>query len=153
LAQSHPSYASSLVPLNQLLAQNVTAAQQLQALEKQLSQLRQQTAQLLLNHTSLQTQWRRKQAEMDDALSPWQPRAMYQRLVASINEQESLLRAMMESFLEGGGESDYHGGIDGKATEKEVTEWIRRIREGATTLEKRREMRARWDEGRVGGWR
>lgn len=153
LAQSHPSYASSLAPLDQLLTQNVAAAQQLQVLENQLSTLRQQTAQLLLNHTSLQTQWRRKQAEMDDALSPWQPRAMYQRLLASISEQESLLRAMMESFLEGGGDDAYSGTSDGKASEKEVTEWIRRIREGATTLEKRREMRARWDEGRVGGWR
>lgn len=90
---------------------------------------------------------------MDDALSPWQPRAMYQRLLASISEQESLLRAMMDSFLDGGSQDGYYGGGDGKATEKEVTEWIRRIREGATTLEKRREMRARWDEGRVGGWR
>lgn len=153
LAQSHPSYASSLTPLNQLLSQNVTAAQQLQSLESQLNHLRQQTAQLLLNHTSLQTQWRRKQGDMDDALSPWQPRAMYQRLVASINEQESLLRAMMESFLDGGGDDAYNGASDGKASEKEVTDWIRRLREGATTLEKRREMRARWDEGRVGGWR
>ena len=79
---------------------------------------------------------------------------MYQRLVSSISEQEALLRAMQESFLEGSGEEDpcYSGG-NGKASEKEVTEWVRRIREGTTTLEKRREMRARWDEGRVGGWR
>ncbi|ETN45947.1 uncharacterized protein HMPREF1541_00129 [Cyphellophora europaea CBS 101466] len=153
LATSHPSYASSLAPLSQLLTQNLAAAQQLQSLESQLSHLRQQTAQLLLNHTSLQTQWRRKQGEMDDALSPWQPRAMYQRLVASITEQEALLRAMMESFLDGGGEDRFYDNGDGKASDKEVTEWIRRIREGATTLEKRREMRARWDEGRVGGWR
>ena len=91
---------------------------------------------------------------MDDALSPWGPRAMYQRLVSSISEQEALLRAMQESFLERSGEEDpYYGGGNGKASEKEVTEWVRRIREGTTTLEKRREMRARWDEGRVGGWR
>lgn len=90
---------------------------------------------------------------MDEALSPWQPRAMYQRLVASIAEQEALLRAIQESFLEGGGDDGGVGGMDGKASEREVTEWIRRIREGTTTLEKRREMRARWDEGRVGGWR
>ena len=62
---------------------------------------------------------------------------------------------MQESFLEGWwtGDDAYYGGGNGKATEKEVTEWVRRIREGATILEKRREMRARWDEGRVGGWR
>ncbi len=92
---------------------------------------------------------------MDDALAPWGPRQMYQRLLSSINEQEALLGAMHESFLEGGHEGDaYYGAANGgKASEKEVTDWVRRIREGATTLEKRREMRARWDEGRVGGWR
>jgi hypothetical protein len=80
---------------------------------------------------------------------------MYQRLVSGINEQEALLEAMQESFLEGGpGDDAYYGSASGgKANEKEVTEWVRRIKEGATTLEKRREMRARWDEGRVGGWR
>jgi hypothetical protein len=75
---------------------------------------------------------------------------MYQRLVSSISEQEALLRAMQESFLEGSSSDDTG---HGKASEKEVTDWVRRIRESATTLEKRREMRARWDEGRVGGWR
>lgn len=89
---------------------------------------------------------------MDDALAPWGPRAMYQRLVSSIGEQEAILRAVHESFLEGGGQHDDNSN-NGKASEKEVTEWIKRIREGTTTLEKRREMRARWDEGRVGGWR
>jgi hypothetical protein len=88
---------------------------------------------------------------MDDALSPWGPRSMYQRLVSSIGEQEALLKAMHDSFMDGSGQEDpYYGG---KASEKEVTEWVRRIREGTTVLEKRREMRARWDDGRVGGWR
>jgi hypothetical protein len=83
---------------------------------------------------------------------------MYQRLVSAISEQENLVKAMQESFLEGEGGDDGYGG-DGrgggvrKASEKEVSEWVRRIREGTTTLERRREMRARWDEGRVGGWR
>ena len=91
---------------------------------------------------------------MDDALSPWGPRAMYQRLVSSISEQEALLRAVTESFIDGSGADDgYQGGGDGRPSEKEVADWIRRVREGAATLEKRREMRSRWDEGRVGGWR
>ena len=154
LAATHPSYPSSLVPLQNAIQANIQLAQQISQMEAQLRKLRDETAQLLLNHTSLQTQWRRKQSEMDDALSPWGPRQMYQRLLSSITEQESVLKAMQESFLESSNSDDgYYGGADGKASEKEVTEWVRRIREGATTLEKRREMRARWDEGRVGGWR
>ncbi|EXJ85270.1 hypothetical protein A1O3_05945 [Capronia epimyces CBS 606.96] len=154
LATTHPSYASSLVPLQTAIQANLQLAQQVAQLENQLRQLRDETAQLLLNHTSLQSQWRRKQSEMDDALSPWGPRQMYQRLVSSINEQEALLRAMQESFLEGSSDGGaYYSGGDGKASDKEVTEWVRRIKEGATTLAKRKEMRARWDEGRVGGWR
>jgi hypothetical protein len=83
---------------------------------------------------------------------------MYQRLVSAISEQENLVKAMQESFLEGEGGDDGYSGDGGgsgaqKASEKEVGEWVRRIREGTTTLERRREMRARWDEGRVGGWR
>jgi hypothetical protein len=79
---------------------------------------------------------------------------MYQRLISSISEQEALLRAMTDSFLEGtNAEDEYYGGSNGKAGEKEVTDWVKRIRDGTAVLEKRREMRARWDEGRVGGWR
>ena len=97
----------------------------------------------MMQHTSLQTQWRRKQGEMDAALEPWAPRAMYQRLGGSIVEQEALVRAVGESFFEGGG----------LAEEREVNEWVRRVREEGVKLERRREMRFRWDEGRVGGWR
>lgn len=82
---------------------------------------------------------------MDAALDPWGPRAIYQRLTAGIAEQEQLVRAVTESFMDAGAE--------GERSEREVAEWIKRVREGAGVLEKRREMKARWDEGRVGGWR
>lgn len=154
LAQLHPAYSSSLQPLQNQLSLNTSLAAQVSSLEAQIQGLREQTGQLILQHTSLQTQWRRKQTEMDEALAPWGPRAMYQRLLAGINEQEQMLTAVQESFLEGtGGGQDYDNGAGGKASEKEVTDWVKRIREGASVLEKRREMRARWDEGRVGGWR
>lgn len=154
LAHSHPSYAASTAQLNSAIEANTDLARQLSALETQVQQSRAQSAQLLLQHTTLSTQWRRKQSEMDDALSPWGPRAMYQRLVSSISEQEAVIRAMQDSFLEGG-EAAFHGSgpESGKASDKEVGDWIRSIREGTTTLEKRKETRARWDEGRVGGWR
>lgn len=153
-AKQHPAYSTALEPMHTALSANLALAQHVSQLEAQVKQLRDQTNQLLLNHTSLQTQWRRKQSEMDNALSPWGPRAMYSRLVSSINEQEAVLRAVHESFVEGGSDGhETYGGSNGKASEKEVTEWVRRIREGTTILEKRREMRQRWDENRVGGWR
>lgn len=83
---------------------------------------------------------------MDQALDPWAPRAIYQRLTQGIAEQEQLVRAVTESFMDAGA-----GG--GERSEREVAEWIKRVREAAVVLEKRREMKARWDEGRVGGWR
>ena len=154
LAHSHPSYGASNAQLNSVIQANLDLAHQLSTLESQVQQSRSQSAQLLLQHTTLSTQWRRKQSEMDAALSPWGPRAMYQRLVSSIGEQEALIHAMQESFLEGSEDEFYAGGEgSGRASDKEVGEWIRRIREGTSMLEKRRETRARWDEGRVGGWR
>jgi len=42
---------------------------------------------------------------------------------------------------------------EGRAEEREVGEWIRRARAERAVLMGRRERRARWDEGRVGGWR
>lgn len=146
-ASTHPSYQESLKSLESALSTNTEQVKQVQATENHISRLRGDVQALLLQHTTLWTQWRRKQTEMDAALEPWSPQSMYQRLVASIGEQEALLRAVEESFLDGYGEMG-HG-----ATDREVSEWIRRVREGTSLLEKRREARARWDEGRVGGWR
>ncbi len=82
---------------------------------------------------------------MDAALAPWSPKALYQRLGAGIAEQEAVCLAVEESFLEG----EHHG----KATEKEVADWVRRVRAESAKLADRKEAKARWDEGRVGGWR
>lgn len=123
MAQQHPAYDASLKPLEAQIKSNLALAQQVSALEAQVKSLRDQTGQLMLQHSSLQTQWRRKQSEMDEALAPWGPRAMYQRLVAGIGEQEAILAAVYESFLDGGGNGhEYYGGEGGKASEKEVTD-------------------------------
>lgn len=90
---------------------------------------------------------------MDAALAPWSPKALYQRLAAAIAEQEAVCQAVMESFLEGDHDYDHTGTGTGKASDREVTDWVRRIRMESARLEARREARARWDEGRVGGWR
>ena len=86
---------------------------------------------------------------MDEALAPWSPKALYQRLSASIVEQEAICQAVEESFLD----DDHEHQFGGRATEKEVTDWVRRIRAETGRLTARREAKARWDEGRVGGWR
>ena len=80
---------------------------------------------------------------LDDALQPWSPKALHQRLVAGIGEQEAWLQALEASFLEG----------EGRAGEREVGEFVKRWREGRRVLELRAERRERWEEGRVGGWR
>jgi len=90
---------------------------------------------------------------MDIALQPWSPKAMYGRLVSGIAEQDAIVRAVEESFLEDGGGGEYGHNAVGMASEREVGEWVKRIREGTAVLERRKESRARWDEGRVGGWR
>jgi hypothetical protein len=69
--------------------------------------------------------------------------ALYQRLQASAQEQEALNRGMEESWLE----------EEGVAGEREVGEFVRRVKEGRKIGFLRRERKGRWDEGRVGGWR
>lgn len=69
--------------------------------------------------------------------------ALYQRLSASVQEQEALVRGIEESWLEEGG----------VATDREVGEFLRRVKEGKKAAFLRRERKGRWDEGRVGGWR
>lgn len=65
-----------------------------------------------------------------------------------------ICRALEESFLEGGGGGGWDGDRNGEvATEREVSEWVRRYREGKKAYYLRKERKDRWDEGRVGGWR
>ncbi|KAN0070206.1 hypothetical protein V8E54_011787 [Elaphomyces granulatus] len=146
LSTLHPSYAASQQQVFSLLESNKALTMHLLELQSCLESLRASTESLLLTHQSLEVSWRKKQAEMDTALAPWSPKALYQRLVAAVAEQEAVCQAVEESFLEGDREH-------GRASDREVTDWVRRVRAEAAKLESRREARARWDEGRVGGWR
>lgn len=69
--------------------------------------------------------------------------ALYQRLSASVVEQENLVRGVEESWLD---EEGMVGGV-------EVESFVRRVKEGRKVGFLRRERKGRWDEGRVGGWR
>jgi hypothetical protein len=143
---AHPSLAASTAPLQALLAQNISLAESLKQLEEHVQHQRDGTQSRLLALRALERQWRDKQTEQDEALREFSPPAMYQRLSAAVGEQESLCRGLEESFLEG-------EGVDAVASEREVTEFVRRIREGRKVAYLRAERKERWDEGRVGGWR
>ncbi|KAK8216124.1 hypothetical protein IWZ00DRAFT_523300 [Phyllosticta capitalensis] len=142
---AHPSVAASIAPIQDSLSQNIALAESLKNLESVLQHERQDVQSRLLSLRALERQWRAKQAEQDEALKDFSPPALYQRLSAAIGEQEALCRGLEESFLEGEG--------GGQASEREVAEFVRRIREGRTVAYLRREKKERWDEGRVGGWR
>lgn len=146
---THPSLPASTVPLRELLAQNIALAEQLKVLEAHVRHQRESTQSRLLSLRALERQWRAKQAEQDAALRDFSPPALYQRLSAAVGEQEALCRGLEESFLEGEG----GGGEDSVASEREVQEFVRRLREGHKIAYLRAERKERWDEGRVGGWR
>ncbi|KAF9767923.1 hypothetical protein IL306_014863, partial [Fusarium sp. DS 682] len=142
----HPSLLASHQALSAALIENIELASQLTDMEARLSHQRATTqAQLLSTHT-LERQWRQKQSDMDHALAPFSPSALYQQLGQGVQEQASVCEAMEESFLDGEGE-----GVS--ATEREVTDWVRRYREAKVQYYLRQERKERWDEGRVGGWR
>jgi hypothetical protein len=145
---AHPSLAASTVPLQALLAQNVSLAESLKQLEAHVQHQRDSTQSRLLSLRALERQWRAKQTEQDEALREFSPPALYQRLSAAVGEQESLCRGLEESFLEGEG-----GRGEAVASEREVTEFVRRLRDGRKVAYLRAERKERWDEGRVGGWR
>ena len=146
---AHPSVPASTAPLQALLAQNVALAENLKQLEAHLQRQRDSTQSRLLSLKASERQWRAKQAEQDDVLREFSAPALYQRLSAAVGEQEALCRGLEESFLEGDGA----GGTEATASEREVTEFVRRFREGRRIAYLRAERKERWDEGRVGGWR
>ena len=71
------------------------------------------------------------------------PQALYQRLSASVHEQEQLVRGIEESWLDEGG----------VASDRETTDFVRRVKEQKKLAFLKAERKRRWDEGRVGGWR
>jgi len=79
-------------------------------------------------------------------LRDFSPPALYTKLNAGVGEQDALCRGLEESFLEG-------EAAGGQASEREVAEFVRRLRDARKVSYIRRERKERWDEGRIGGWR
>jgi hypothetical protein len=145
----HPSISASQSALTAALTSNIELARHLLTQETRVAQARAQTQAQLVGAHALEHQWRLKQADMDDKLSPFAPASLYQRLGVGVGEQEAVCAALEESFLEEGGGGDGAG----LASEREVLEWVRRYREAKKLYYLRQERKERWDEGRVGGWR
>ncbi|KAF2156075.1 hypothetical protein K461DRAFT_318695 [Myriangium duriaei CBS 260.36] len=142
-ATSHPSIAQSQAPLKQILESNVVLSDSLLQLEAQLTTLRSSTQSRLLGLRALEQQHRTKLSETENELKEFSPMALYQRLNASAQEQDSLVRGIEDSFLD----------ENGMASDREVQDFVRRLREAKKTAFLRNERKMRWDEGRVGGWR
>ncbi|KAI9726393.1 MAG: hypothetical protein M1834_009056 [Cirrosporium novae-zelandiae] len=140
---THPTATASQQSAEAALEANIEFANTLANLHNHLVHMRSQTETQLLNVHALERAWRTKQAEVDAALAPFSAKSLYQRLVASVGEQESVCHALEESFFEG----------EGKAGEREVEAWTKRFREERKLVHLRKERKDRWDEGRVGGWR
>ncbi|KAF2746422.1 hypothetical protein M011DRAFT_445195 [Sporormia fimetaria CBS 119925] len=145
---THPSIPASTAPLQALLAQNIALAEQLKGIESHLRHQREAMQSRLLSLRALERQWRAKEAEQDAALRDFSPPALYQRLSAAVGEQEALCRGLEESFLDGSA-----GESDAVANDREVAEFVRRLREARKIAYLRAERKERWDDGRVGGWR
>ncbi|KAI9814365.1 MAG: hypothetical protein M1827_003220 [Pycnora praestabilis] len=140
---AHPSLETAIAPLHTSLSANLNLAHSILALEQTVIAQRASTQSHLLTLHALEHQWRTTQTRMDSALAPFSPKALYTRLGQSIAEQEAVCEALEESFMEG----------EGKWGEREVGDFVKRYREGRKVVFLRRERKARWDEGRVGGWR
>ncbi|KAI0100674.1 hypothetical protein GGR51DRAFT_349692 [Nemania sp. FL0031] len=154
----HPSLAQTQDALLAALAENIALAQHLKELETRLAHQRASTQAQLLSAHALDRQWRSKQADMDTALAPFAPAALYTRLTQALQEQEMLCAAMEESFLEGegtqgSGSNGDDGAAGGLATERETLDWVRRYRDARRLYYLRQERKERWNERRVGGWR
>ena len=143
LNTTHAAVPASQQALRPIIESNLQLANSLQELESRLAQQREQTQSRLLSLRALEQQHRSKLSETEDALSSFSPMALYQRLSASVQEQDQLVRGVEDSWLEEGG----------MASDREVTEFVRRVRDAKKTAFLRRERKERWDEGRVGGWR
>ncbi|KAF2172311.1 hypothetical protein M409DRAFT_17547 [Zasmidium cellare ATCC 36951] len=140
---THPAIPASEAYLTPLINSNLALAISALELETRLSSLRERTQSRLLALRALEQQHRTKISETEDALRDFSPMALYQRLNASVQEQELLVRGVEESWLE----------EDGVASDREVGDFVRRVKEARKVAFLRRERKSRWDEGRVGGWR
>ncbi|KAI5196602.1 hypothetical protein E4T39_07720 [Aureobasidium subglaciale] len=140
---THPAIPASQEPLRQILDSNVQVASSLQQVESRLSHQRATTQSRLIALRALEQQHKSKIVETENTLRDFSPMALYQRLNVSAQEQDALVKGIEDSFLDEAG----------LAPDREVQDFVRRLREAKRVAFLRNERKERWDEGRVGGWR
>lgn len=131
---THPAIPASQAPLQPLIESNLALADSLLQTEARLNRQREQSQSRLLSLRALEQQHRTKLSETEDALQTFSPMALYQRLSASVQEQEQLVRGLEESWLDEGG----------MASDREIGEFARRVKENKKTAflraERKKEM-------------
>lgn len=140
---SHPAIAASQSELEPIIQSNIALASAVEALGQRVASQRTATQARLLALRALEQQHRSKISETEDASRNFSPGALYQRLNASSTEQQQLLRGIEQSWTD----------EPGQASEREVNEWVRRVKDASRAAFLKKEKKARWDEGRVGGWK
>ncbi|CAD0107188.1 unnamed protein product [Aureobasidium uvarum] len=140
---THPSIPASQDALRRILDSNLQMASSLQQVESRLAHQRQATQSRLIALRALEQQHKSKIVETEDTLKGFSPMALYQRLSASAQEQDALVKGIEDSFLDDGA----------LAPDREVQEFVRRLRDAKRVAFLRNQRKERWDEGRVGGWR
>ncbi|RPA80701.1 hypothetical protein BJ508DRAFT_327039 [Ascobolus immersus RN42] len=170
----HPAAQASSQTLQSSLATTKSLALNLSSLEQQLHTQRAQTEALLASTKALEHAWREKEAEMYRELKRWSEVGLYQRLEAGIAEGERLSQQIEEEFLRSWGgsgkkkdkrgkkEKEKDSGEDTTESEDEedegsrrraLEEFVKQYVEVRKLVHLRKERKARWDEGRIGGWR
>lgn len=142
-AVHHPSYESDSAAVAESLSSNLALAKSVAHQEELLIARREQVENHLLALHTLERQWRKQQGSLDRDLEKFSPQSLYRQMTSSIAEADERSDAVIESFLS----------KDGPASDREVSEWVRAMREGRARYWTRKARKERWDEGRVGGWR
>ncbi|KAI9808811.1 MAG: hypothetical protein M1826_004068 [Phylliscum demangeonii] len=159
-----PAAAAAVAELGPQLTHNLAQARTLQQRAHALQRTHQHTQAHLLQLHARERAFHAAQAALDQALAPrFRAQAFYPRLVAAVVEEEAAARGVEEDFLEGAGAGAVGRGAGAGAgagpgagryaDEGEVLAWLKRYRERRERYWRRVEEKARWDEGRVCGWR
>lgn len=97
----------------------------------------------LIETKELEREWENTELTMYSSLKPYTSTALHSRLQAATGEAEATTESLLSSFLE----------VVSKAEGDEVHDFVKEYRNARKLYHLRREHLARWNDGRVGGFR